>query len=1167
MKTLKPTQDQRTLRLSGLIFMGATLLLTCTGYWTFRIERAHVIENEYQMLAGVGELSSRQIQQWREERQSELMRAAKDHDLGEAISELLRFPQSQESQTNLQLRLRTEIAEHEHRGALVFDTDTKLIASNDHDKSPPTEATLRTVREAFSTGQIVFSDLYATTDGTAHMDVASPVLSPTGTAIAVLILRDEANCFLFPLIQTWPTSSKSSESYLVKRDGEEVIYLTGLRHRANTGPPLRLPLSDHRISAVQAVLGKTGRFSGVDYRGVNVFGLIKAVPASPWFLLTEVDTGEVLAGMRNRAYLISLVTGMLILLAGAAIGLFHRQRQSRLLEALIAEERGKADVLATERKAAERNRDILRNALDGFWLLDLQGRILEVNDTYCSMTGYSTEEILSMNVSELDILETHEGTIIHIQKIIALGMDRFESMHRRKDGTSIYFDVSVQYRHGEKMIVAFLRDITESKSNVLKIERLSMLYAALSDSNEAILHFNRADDLLPEICRCVVRRGGIDMAAIVMDKHGKDGINVVASHGTGTEYLSEVEISCDSNNPLGGGPTGCAIREGKAVWCEDFQNAPATLPWHQLGARYGWVASGAIPLRQKGRNVGALMLYSTKFGTFDEDIRHLLCRMAENISFALDNFARESERKAVETELHKLFTAVEQCEETIVITDAMGNIEYANPAFEKISGYSTAEAIGENPRILQSGEHDTAFYQQLWATVSSGMSWRGQFHNRRKDGTLFWESAVISPVLNEKGEIANYVTVKEDITQRKIRDAELRQALSLAESASRVKSEFLAVMSHELRTPLNGVLGFSELLRDTPLVPEQAEYLKTIQESGNHLLKIVNDILDFSSIEKGGMHLEYSTFMVSEMITESCWIARKLAAAKGLDFHCERDPSLPLRITGDLRRIAQILVNLLDNAVKFTNKGEVAIHIKPGLQEGKATLDFAVMDTGPGIPREMLEMLFLPFTQADSTLQRQYDGTGLGLAISNRLAENMGGTIDVLSIEGKGSTFTFRLPLDAHLQASETDADAITPNVPASGARVLVVEDERINRRLASKMLDSLGYLVEHAANGREAVAAATGGDFCVILMDVQMPIMDGLEATRAIRQREAGGRRVPIIALTANVMPGDREKCLTAGMDDFLSKPFKRNDLAIALSRHACQCSQVPSSVAASHL
>ncbi len=372
-----------------------------------------------------------------------------------------------------------------------------------------------------------------------------------------------------------------------------------------------------------------------------------------------------------------------------------------------------------------------------------------------------------------------------------------------------------------------------------------------------------------------------------------------------------------------------------------------------------------------------------------------------------------------------------------------------------------------------------------------------------------------------------------------------------AEAASRAKSNFLAVMSHELRTPLNGVLGLADLLASTPLDEEQRGYAETIKSSGEHLLAVVNDILDFSSLEKGALRLVLAPCNVRNLVNLSVRTVQKAAADKGLEFRCEMEPGVPEQIIGDKRRINQILINLLGNAVKFTSHGSVVLRVSVASESGAQVLVFSVDDTGPGIHEETLGKLFQPFTQADSTISRKFCGTGLGLAICKHLAENMNGSVTAASVPGKGSTFVFRLPITGAAPAhppGEKHVTHVPTTAAAAGACVLVVEDNETNSKVAGAMLRKLGYRVEFAADGAEAVEAFAPGKFFAILMDVRMPVMDGLEATRRIRKMESGSR-VRVIALTANVMPANRELCLAAGMDDFLTKPFNKTELAEKLA------------------
>ncbi len=785
-----------------------------------------------------------------------------------------------------------------------------------------------------------------------------------------------------------------------------------------------------------------------------------------------------------------------------------------------------------------------------------------------------------------------------------------------------------------------------------------------------------------------------------------------------------------------------------------------------------------------------------------------------------------SNMKRAEEQIRLQSAALESAANGIVITDTSGTIQWANPAFTRLTGYSLTEAVGQTPRILKSGKQDETFYQYLWQTILGGNVWTGELQNLKKGGRLYIEEMIISPVRSTSGEITNFVAIKQDVTERKraeemlqnseskhrvlfeestdanilagkngfldcnsaalqmfgysskkeflalhpsdfsppcqpggtssrvlseqkmasaflkgeehfewwhkrkngeyfpaevsltrltlsgepallaiVRDitarkrieADLVKAKLLAEAANRAKSEFLANMSHEIRTPMNGIIGMTELALDTNLTEEQREYLGTVKQSGEALLSVINDVLDFSKIEAGRLELEETVFSLEEMLSETLKALALRARETGLELEFELAEDIPTLLAGDPFRLRQVLTNLVSNALKFTERGKVSV--TAGLESASpqnCILHFQIQDTGMGISEDKLAHIFEPFCQGDSSTTRKHGGTGLGLTISARIVEMMHGRIWADSSPGEGSTFHFtaqfaaanalphgadgnaerlngltalvvddnpnnRKMLDGLLrkwgmqpklavngpqalweieaayrsghpfslflidgQMPEMDgfelvhrircnpdfsgytvmmltsgerqgdisrckqlgiaaylikrirgsellkvilralavgakpprfsaAQQYEPQPRKSSLRILLVEDNAVNRRLASRLLEKAGHEISIAENGLRAVDMFRTYHFDMVLMDVQMPEMDGFEATAAIRaiEREKHSH-IPIIAMTAHAMKGDRERCLEAGMDGYIAKPINREELLAAILEHA---------------
>jgi PAS domain S-box-containing protein len=479
-------------------------------------------------------------------------------------------------------------------------------------------------------------------------------------------------------------------------------------------------------------------------------------------------------------------------------------------------------------------------------------------------------------------------------------------------------------------------------------------------------------------------------------------------------------------------------------------------------------------------------------------------------------------------------------------------IIYANPAFYRITGYSEEEVIGHNCRFLQGPGTNPRHIKAIREAIENGKAIDVEIVNHRKDGSRFVNELHLSPVLGEDGEVRYIFGIQHDVSAREqfARDAE--RARRAAERANAEKSDFLAFMSHEIRTPMNGVMGTISLLLDTTLDAEQHAYAETARRCGELLLATVNEMLDLSRIEAGHLAIEEEAFDLAAPVAEVLDLLAPAVAEKGIRLSASIDPLLPARVIGDARRLRQVLLNLADNAVKFTAAGGVGIRVERA--EANGMVRFAVADTGIGMPPEVQARLFGRFAQGGPETARRYGGSGLGLMICKRLVGLMGGRIVLASTPGKGSTFSFEIPLRPIAESGRPPSTllprpALAKPLPGARGRVLIAEDGEANQLVAAAILRKAGYAVDLARDGEEALGAARTAAYDLVLMDVRMPRMDGLAATAAIRGLEGPAGRVPIIAMTAAAMPDEVARCLEAGMDAHVAKPMDLTALLAAVS------------------
>jgi len=661
---------------------------------------------------------------------------------------------------------------------------------------------------------------------------------------------------------------------------------------------------------------------------------------------------------------------------------------------------------------------------------------------------------------------------------------------------------------------------------------------------------------------------GTQVCVLVVDSSGTS-LRHGAAPTLPSDFLREVD-----GLPIGpaSGACGTAAYRRAPVIVEDIATDPLWNDFRALAQRHGLRSAWSSPICDgQGGVLGTLAFYHCERwtpGSYEQGVAAMATHAA----------AVALRRDREEQQLRKLSAAVEQSADSIVITDLRGVIEYVNEAFCRVSGYSRDEVVGSTPALLKSGRTPPATYRDLWGTLGRGESWRGEFVNRRKDGREYHETSLITPLRQPDGRITHYLAVKSDVTEHKRisaelalhrhhledlvekRTAELALAKVQAEAANRAKGVFLANMSHEIRTPMNSILGLTYILRQNTRDPEQQALLARLHDSAQHLMHVINGILDLSKIEAGKIAIEESELSVENVLRNVVELLSHEAEAKNLALDVEVH-GVDGVLYGDPTRLSQALLNYVSNAIKFTPSGRILLRAHVAREDATSQcVRFEVHDTGPGIAEDQLGKLFNAFEQGDASTTRRHGGTGLGLAITRGLAQMMGGDAGAESTHGAGSTFWFTATLGRLAPSTITSESALRefrstqrlapkPETREFSGRVLLAEDNPTNQFVLLKLLRDLGASVDLAENGRDAVELLRERPYDLVLMDVQMPEMDGLAATRAIRglpQRE----QTPIVALTANAFTDDRERCLNAGMNGFLPKPIDPTLLREALER-----------------
>lgn len=1195
------------------LFAMVTLALLAGGYAYYRSETERIRQEKYQEIAAIGKLKAQQIQQWRRERLGDISRSSKAPFFAQGLREWLRDMNNTALQAKLHQRLVFEQKEEGYADVLLIDTEYRVLLSAEPEPHPLTTAAKKVIEQALAQRAPMLSDLYRCPRGIVHVDAVGPLLDSENRPVAVLVLRSNAESYLYPLIQSWPTPSRTAETLLVRREGEEVLFLNDLRHRPKSALSLREPLTLSELPGVQAVLGKQGIFQGKDYRGVEVLADLRPIPQSPWFMVAKVDAAEILAEVRYRGGVIVLFCGLFILLAAGVTAYGYRYRQVRLYRDLYRSERetrmaqeefrttlysiGDA-VITTDteglvrqmnpvaeqltgwleseakghpldkvfhivneesrgvienpvqrvlrqglviglanhtlliakdgverpiadsgapirdesgaitgvvlvfrdqtneraaekalRESEERFRLAFHNANIGVCLVDAQGRLIRVNNQMCEILGYTQSELEGLSVNDITHSEDLDFSTDFIGRASSGEIDsgEFEKRYIHKDGYLVWGRVSSSIVRDEsgaaKYFICHLRDITRRKK-----------------AEERLL---RAKDQL----QLAIEASGVGLWDWKV-KTGEVWLNERWAQIIGYR-LEELQPIDDKTFVRYSHP-------------EDLNKSAEALEKHFRGDKESYECEARM-LHKSGQWVWTSI--RGKVVQWDPD---------GNPVRITGTLVDVTERKLGELSHRRLSTAVEQAAEAVVITDDAGNIQYVNPAFEKITGYTREEVLGEKPSLFTSEMYDEAFLNALSETLARGDSWAGRLQKKRKDGSPYEEDVTISPVRDSVGNITNFVAVERDITEEVLLQRQLIQAQKLEAIGT-----LAGGVAHDFNNLLQVVLGYSELiLSDDGLDGRHRDDLKKIHQAAGDGADLVKRLLTFSRKAEANpkpLNLNLQIDKTKKMLSRTLpkMIEIQLILADDL-----------ATIYADPVQMEQILMNLAVNSrdampdggrlvveTRNVHLDEDYSHVHLGAKPGQYVL-VTVSDTGTGMDKETLEHVFEPFY----TTKGPGEGTGLGLAMVYGIVKQHNGHIMCYSEPGKGTDFKLYFP--AVVREIETQKEPSRSLPPGGTETILLVDDENLLLELGQRILTRAGYTVLTARNGKEAleVYQKEGNRIALVVLDLMMPEIGGKRCLEELLKVNPEAR---VLIASGYSLNGSTKATLKVAAKGFVAKPY----------------------------
>ncbi|MBI3785477.1 MAG: PAS domain S-box protein, partial [Deltaproteobacteria bacterium] len=1182
-----------------LVFALLAVGIVAAGSLYFRNYAAHYRVEVERGLSSVAALKVSEMTLYRKERLADGAIFQRNAAFAGLVRRAFDNSEDAEAQAGLRAWLGNIQARYQYSRALVLDAHGTPWMAIPELTGPLSSVVARRAAEVQRSGKIAVQDFYRNEhDQRVYLSTLVPILDEENgdRVLGVLALRIDPETYLYPFISRWPTASETAETVLVRREGNDALYLNELRFKNNTALTLRVPLEWQDATAVKAVLGQEGIVEGLDYRGVPVIADLRRVPDSPWFLVTHIAASEVYAALRERMWTTILLVCTMLIGAGAGIVSIWRQQSTRFYLEQYEAERDRAWL-----------RDVIARSLNEIYVFNPETwRFSFANAGACRNIGYSAEELAQLTPLDLKPSFTREefDAILRPLRTGEREVTVFETNHRRKNGSEYAVEVHLQHVHvdGGAVFLAIVNDITERKRAESALRESENLYRSLFDNmlngfaycqllyeegrpkDYVYLEVNRAfetltglKDVIGKTVTAVIPNAtATDLQVLeIYDRVAQTGVPEhfevyieglgmwfsISVYSPKKEYVVTVfDVITERKRAES------ALRESEDRYRDLVEHSQDLISTHDLkgnllSANEATVRVTGYPrdalLHMNLRDlldpeVGAqLSTYLTEMRTRGEAHGTMRIRTAggELRFWEFNNTLRRdgtagpivrgmaqdvTERRQAQERLRLQGAALDAAANAMVITNREGNIQWVNPAFTRLAGYTLDEAIGKNPRdLVRSGRQDRAFYKHLWDTILGGQVWRGEIVNRRKDGSLYTEALTITPLRHERGEVSHFIAIKEDITERLQLEVQLRQAQKME-----AVGQLAGGVAHDFNNQIFVINGYCDLLLgQADLQPALMEPLAEIKKAAQRSAALTGQLLAFSR----KLMLQPKVLdLNAELLAIETMLQRLIGEDVQLTFLLDKSAGT---VKVDPNQLQQVVLNLAVNARDAMPHGgrltvetanveldeaytETHIDVRPG-----SYVILSVSDSGHGMDRETLSHMLEPFF----TTKEPGKGTGLGLAMVHGVVKQSGGHITVYSDPDHGTTFKVYLPrVD---EAIETAERGVTKEVAGGSETILLVEDETAVRGLVQRILAARGYRVLATADGKEALQLAErhAGPIHLLLTDVVMPVMSGAQLAERLNAAHPEIRVIYMSGYTENAIV--RHGVLHPGLA-FLPKP-----------------------------